>query len=310
MSLAFLYPGQGAQEADMLDRLPGHPAVAATLDEASQVLGEDVRRLDSAPALQATRAVQLCLLVAGVACSRRLIAQGAIPDLTLGLSIGAYAAAVTAGVLNFDDALRLVSRRGHLMETAFPHGYGMAAVLGLDQQRVEAIVGQAGSADQPVFVANINAPDQIVVAGHEGALARVIDLALRAHARRAQRVAISVPSHCPLLDDAAAQMADAFTGIVVQRSAIGYLSANAARMIADPAKIADDLAYNMARQVHWHDTATLAYERGMRLAVEMLPGSVLTALTRAVMNHGGDCVALVDTRIDTVVALCRRWRED
>jgi len=310
VSVAFLYPGQGTQEPDMLDHLPAHPAVAATLDEASQVLGEDVRRLDSPEALQATRAVQLCLLVAGVACSRAVMAQGGMPDMTVGLSIGAYAAAVTAQVLAFDDALRLVSLRGHLMETAFPRGYGMAAVIGLDLERVQAIVSQASTADEPVFVANINAPDQIVVAGHEHGLARVIDLAMLAHAKRAKRLAISVPSHCPLLDDAAAKMQEAFDGVLLQRSSIGYLSANAARMLADPAKIADDLAHNMARQVHWHDSATLAYERGMRLAVEMAPGSVLSALTRGVMNHGGDCIALANARLDTVIALCRRQQED
>jgi malonate decarboxylase epsilon subunit len=310
VSVAFLYPGQGTQQPDMLDRLPDHRVVATTLNEASQVLGDDVRLLDSPQALQATRAVQLCLLVSGVACSRLLVAQGAVPDLTLGLSIGAYAAAVTAGVLDFADALRLVSLRGHLMETAFPRGYGMAALIGLDLARVEDLVGQAATADQPLFVANINSPDQIVVAGHEGALTRVIALAMRARARRAERVAISVPSHCPLLDDAAVRLSEAFKGVVLQRSAIGYLSANAARLIADPAKIADDLAHNMARQVHWHDSATLAYERGMRLAVEMAPGSVLTSLTRGVMNHGGDCLALVDARIDTIVALCRRQHEE
>lgn len=310
MSVAFLYPGQGTQEPDMLDHLPQHPAVAATLDEASQVLGEDVRRLDSAEALQATRAVQLCLLVAGVACARAVIAQGGAPDMTLGLSIGAYAAAVTAEVLDFDDALRLVSLRGHLMETAFPHGYGMAAVIGLDLERVQAIVNMAGTAHEPVFVANINAPDQIVVAGHESALARTMDLAMLAHAKRARRLAISVPSHCPLLDDAATHMKKAFDGVALRRSSIGYLSANAARMLADPVRIADDLAHNMARQVHWHDSATLAYERGMRLAVEMAPGAVLTALTRGVMNHGGDCIALANARIDTVVTLCRRQKED
>ena len=108
----------------------------------------------------------------------------------------------------------------------------------------------------------------------------------------------------------AAQMQEAFGGVSLHRSGIGYLSANAARMLADPARIADDLAYNMARQVHWHDTATLAYERGMRLAVEMAPGSVLSSLTRGVMNDGGDCIALVNARIDTVLALCRRQRED
>ncbi|MDR3413860.1 MAG: malonate decarboxylase subunit epsilon [Formivibrio sp.] len=310
MSVVFTFPGQGAQEPDMLDRLPAHTAVDATLDEASRVLGEDVRGLDSAESLHSTRAVQLSLLVAGVACSRLLAAEGCRPDMTMGLSIGAYAAAVCAEVLNFDDAVRLVSLRGHLMETAFPRDYGMAAVIGLDQDRVEAIVHQVHAPEHPVYVANINAADQIVVAGHDTGLAKVIDLAIQAHAKRAKRLAISVPSHCALLNDAAAQMADAFKTIQIRRSTIGYLSANAARLISDPLRIADDLAHNMARQVHWHDCARLAYERGMRLAVEMPPGSVLTAITRGMMCSGGDSIAFANSRTDTVLELCRRARDD
>ena len=116
MSSLLVFPGQGAQQPGMLARLPRE-----TLNEASDLLGEDVTRLDSAEALRSTRAVQLCLLIAGVAASRQLAMT---PDYVAGLSIGAYPAAVVAGALSFNDALHLVSLRGELMQQAYPQGYG------------------------------------------------------------------------------------------------------------------------------------------------------------------------------------------
>ncbi|MDC6625763.1 acyltransferase domain-containing protein, partial [Leclercia adecarboxylata] len=124
------FPGQGAQKPGMLQRLPEAPEVAATLAEAGAVLGEDALLLDSAEALQSTRAVQLCLLIAGVAGARLLMRDGQRPDYVAGLSIGAYAAAVVAESLTFADALRLVALRGELMQQAYPEGYGMTAILG------------------------------------------------------------------------------------------------------------------------------------------------------------------------------------
>lgn len=145
MSSLFAFPGQGAQKPGMLQRLPQEPEVLECLAQASAVLGEDARLLDSAEALQSTRAVQLCLLIAGVAGARLLMRDGQRPDYVAGLSIGAYAAAVVAGALDYRDAVRLVSLRGELMQQAYPHGYGMTAILGLSLSTVEGLlaVGQA-----------------------------------------------------------------------------------------------------------------------------------------------------------------------
>ena len=135
MSNLFAFPGQGAQKPGMLQRLPQEPEVLECLAQAGAVLGEDARLLDSAEALQSTRAVQLCLLIAGVAGARLLMRDGQRPDYVAGLSIGAYAAAVVAGALDY-DAVRLVALRGELMR-AYPHGYGMTAILGLSLGTVE-----------------------------------------------------------------------------------------------------------------------------------------------------------------------------
>lgn len=305
MSVLFTFPGQDAQSPGLLHRLGPHPAVASTLQQASAVLGRDVFELDSAPALQSTIAVQLCLLIAGVASARVLATQGYRPDMVAGLSIGAYPATVVAGTLEFVDALRLVELRGRLMETAYPNGYGMTAVLGLDRYQLEPLLEQARAEGHAAYLANINGDKQLVVAGSDRGLQRVVELAHTAGALKSKRLAMSVPSHCPLLDDAAAQMRQAFSTVTVRRPQLAYISANAARVLYDPASIADDLANNMARMVLWHDASLLAYERGARLALEMPPGNVLTGMLRKVFTEGRT-IAMADTRLDTVNMLIER----
>jgi malonate decarboxylase epsilon subunit len=305
MSILFTFPGQGAQTPDMLHRLPPHPVVADTLRAASDALGEDILTLDNATALASTRAVQLCLLVAGVAAVRLLETQGCRPDMVAGLSIGAYPAAVSAGALDFADAVRLVALRGTLMQNAYPGGYGMTAIIGLREAQLEPLLAARRAAGDEVYLANINADTQLVVAGREDALQRMSKEALAAGAHKARRLAISVPSHCPLLMASAAQMTAALAAITLRAPRIACLSASSARVIWQADALADDLANNMARQVRWHDAATAAWERGARLAVEMPPGSVLTRLVKPVFS-AGLAVAFGETRIDSLQSLCTR----
>lgn len=287
MTVLFTFPGQGAQVPGMLHSLPDHPAVAQTLAEASAALGRDVLALDTAEALRSTVAVQLALLVAGVAAARRLQADGAIPDMLLGLSIGAYPAAVVAGALDFADAVRLVALRGRLMQQAYPSGYGMTAIMGLPAHRLEPILVELRAQGQMVYLANLNSETQMVIAGSEAAMALAVERALAAGALTSRRIRISVPSHCPLLDAPARELADAFSNVVLRPPQRLLLSASAARALWDPARIGADLASNMACQVRWYETARLAYERGARLALEMPPGSVLTGLLSPVMAGEG-----------------------
>ncbi|MGK5003932.1 malonate decarboxylase subunit epsilon [Janthinobacterium sp. LB2P70] len=307
MSVLFTFPGQGAQTPGMLHALPGDPAVAAALAEAAEVLGHDPLALDTAAALASTRAVQLCLLIAGVAMARSLAARGALPDMVAGFSIGEYAAAVVAGALDFTDAVRLVARRGELMEHAYPAGYGMAAIIGLGLAQLEPLLAQVHGAAQPVYIANLNAPRQIAIAGSESALHAVMALALAHGASKAKRLAVSVPSHCPLMAAAASEMAAAFDDVVVRRPSLVYLSSSAARALFDPARIRDSLAANMAQRVQWTATARLAWERGARLALEMPPGSVLTRLSAPDFTDGV-AVCCDGNRADSLLALVRRER--
>lgn len=308
MSVLFTFPGQGSQSPGMLSRLPADVEVERTLAQTQAVLGRNPLELDTEEALQSTVAVQLSLLIAGVAMARTLIARGAAPDVVAGMSIGAYPAAVIAGVLDYEDALRLVALRGRLMEEAFPAGHGMTAVIGLDLGGVERIVGRVHSPSLPVFVANVNAEQQIIVAGANAAMEAVAGLAFEQGATRCERLAVSVPSHCELLAPVAHAMKRAIAASSPRRPRIGFLSSSAARALSDPARIADDLAGNVARRVNWLDTAKLAWERGARLAIEMPSRDVLTGLTQAAFAEG---LALCcdNNRVDTVCTLVRRERE-
>jgi malonate decarboxylase epsilon subunit len=296
VSSLLVFPGQGAQQPGMLHGLPRE-----TLIEASEVLGEDALLLDSAEALKSTRAVQLCLLIAGVAASRQLAMA---PDYVAGLSIGAYPAAVVAGALSFSDALRLVRLRGELMQQAYPQGYGMTAILGLELATVEGLLAQVHSVDRPVYLANINADNQVVIAGSDGAMEAVAQLARSRGAGLAKRLAVSVPSHCPLLDAPAKTLAEAFASVQLKTPTLGYLSGSRARPVINIDALRDDLAFNMCRVVDWRGTVQSAYERGVRLQIELPPGAVLTGLARRVFEQG-TVIAFDGARLDTLQALLR-----
>nr|WP_285229210.1 malonate decarboxylase subunit epsilon [Pseudomonas fluorescens] len=294
-----VFPGQGAQRAGMLQGVSPQ-----LLEQAGGVLGENVRQLDSAEALQSTRAVQLCLLIAGVAAARQLLEQAPAPDYVAGLSIGAYPAAVVAGALAFDDALRLVSLRGELMQQAYPRGYGMTAIIGLELATVEALLTQVHSAMTPVYLANINADNQVVIAGSDEAMGVVAEKARSQGAAKACRLAVSVPSHCPLLEAPARTLAQAFVDVPLKAPSLGYLSGSRARPVVNTDALREDLAFNMCRVVDWRGTVQSAYERGVRLQIELPPGAVLTGLARRVFEQG-TVIAFDGARLDTLQTLLR-----
>ncbi|SAL79021.1 malonate decarboxylase subunit epsilon [Caballeronia telluris] len=277
--IAFLFPGQGAQVPGFLHALGGpdpHPHIAATVSEASDVLKLNVLDLDSADALRSTVAVQIALVVAGVAAMRALRAVGVEPEAAAGLSVGAYGAAVASGAIAFDDALRLVQLRAQLMENAYPTGYGMLAVVGLNEREIGATIAQSGVDD--VYVGNLNAPRQIVLAGSDAGLERVRQCVLERGARRAERLAVSVPSHCELLDDAARLLTDAAREVRFDAPRIPYIGNRGARVLRTADAIRDDLATNLRHPVRWHDASIVLGELGARVFVEMPPGRTLTQL--------------------------------
>jgi malonate decarboxylase epsilon subunit len=280
MSITFLFPGQGSQVPGMLHSLPDHPAVTRTLDEASDCLHRDVRELDSAEALQSTVSVQLALLTAGIATARALAEEGVRAEAVAGLSVGAFAAAVHSGVLTFPQSIQLVRQRAEMMRDLYPTGYGLAVIVGMTEGQVSALVEKVHTPDAPVYVGNINAPRQIVIAGSDAGMERMLEIARAVGARKAERLQVSVPSHCPLLEPVAVALRATLAGMTLEQPRLIYVGNVKARALRAAAAVAEDLASNIAHPVRWHDATTVLKELGCRLFLEMPPGHVLSDLAR------------------------------
>ena len=280
MSVAFIFPGQGSQSPGMLHHLLDHPAVVRTVDEVSEVLHSDVRNLDSELGLKSDVSVQLTLLAAGIATARALMEQDVRPAAASGLSVGAFAAAVTAGVLSLQDAVELVKLRAEQMMKLYPTGYGLSAIVGLNESRVTKIVRAVTSVQDPVFVGNINAPRQIVIAGSNVAMDQVMDEARREGASKAVRLHVSVPSHCPLLQPVADLLERRMSSMHLKAPKLIYVGNVTARPMRTKELIARDLANNIAHGVRWHDATTVLKELGCNLFLEMPPGHILSDLAK------------------------------
>jgi malonate decarboxylase epsilon subunit len=278
MSIAFLFPGQGSQFPGMLHTLPDHPVVARTLDEVSDILGRNSRGLDSTEALKSPVSVQLALLASGVAVARCLAEEGVEPGAVAGMSLGAYSAAVACGALNLADGLHLVRQRAEMMENFYPEGYGLAAVIGLNERQVSNLVQEVHSDQRPVYVANINAPRQIVISGSNEGMNRVLQAALKSGARKAERLDVSTPSHCPLLQPVAEALETSLRTMHVRSPNLVYLRNVTGRATRSAEAISEDLANNIAHGVRWYDMTTVVEELGFRIFLEMPPGHVLTVL--------------------------------
>ena len=305
MTIAFLFPGQGAQSDGLLHQLPQHAEATRTIEEASDILGIDVLALDNAEALRSTAAVQQALLIAGVAIARALMSEQVHPAAVAGMSIGTFGAAVACGTVAFADALPLVRLRGELMQTAFPSGFGLAAVDGLSEFKVKGIGERIGTAAFPAYVSNINAPRQIIVAGSDPALDAVISQARQQGARRAERLAVSVPSHCPLLQPVADRLAQAMARLTLRPPSMPYMSNRGGRAVNDAEDIRQDLVTGVAHPVRWYDSLEVLRELGANLFIEMAPGHVSTHLA-ADLFPNVRAVSIADQGLRYAIVLAAR----
>jgi malonate decarboxylase epsilon subunit len=307
MTTAFLFPGQGAQRPGMLRDLELLPGAAALLDSASTVLGRDLRADDNEALLRSTEVAQRALFIAGVASARALIARGVEPDAVAGHSIGTFGAAVIAGSLAFEDALRLVDLRSRMMAEAFPSGYGMGSISGLDERTVTALTAAASNRRYPVYAANVNAPDQIAIAGANEAIATVLATARAQGARSTRRLDVVVPSHTPLMDHVAATMTLALEEVPLSAPSIAYATNAGGSIVRDEAAIRHDLGASVATPVLWANATRALYDDGIRLFVEMQPGDALTNLAARAFADAR-AVALEIDGLDAVVTLAEYER--
>jgi malonate decarboxylase epsilon subunit len=280
VEVAFLFPGQGSQESGMLHHLMPGLETESVLQEMSDLLGFDVISLDTTEALQSTVGVQLSLLASGVAAARYLVSRGIHPSVVAGMSVGAFAAAVVADAISLSDATRLVRSRAEHMESLYPTGYGMAAIIGLSESQVSGIVEKVTTISQPVFISNLNAPRQIVIAGAIRGIEDVLEKARISGARKTELLRVCVPSHCPLMEPVARSLDRQLQEMEVRDPKSVYISNIRARAVRTAEGVKEDLANNIAHCVRWHEATAIAQELGTQTYIEMPPNHVLTDLAR------------------------------
>lgn len=284
-TLAFVFPGQGSQAVGMLaGQAEEHRLIAETFAEASEALGYDLWKIcQQGPEadLNRTDITQPAILAASVALWRLWCDQSDVrPAYVAGHSLGEYSALVAANVMEFADALRLVERRGQLMQQAVPQGQGgMAAILGLEDQQIIDICAEAAQGDV-VSAVNFNAPGQVVIAGQAGAVERAIAGCKAAGAKRAIALPVSVPSHCALMTSAAEQLGKDFAGLQWSAPQMILVQNVSARPSADLDGLRHLLVEQLYNPVRWVESITWMAEQGVTDLIECGPGKVLSGLNK------------------------------
>ena len=285
--LAFVFPGQGSQSVGMLAELSElHPVVRETFAEASEGAGVDLWALSQGgpeEMLNRTEYTQPALLAAGIAVWRTWQAQGgAMPSRLAGHSLGEYTALVAAGALSLKDGAHLVRLRGQLMQDAAPEGIGaMAAVLGADDALVAEVCAQASDA-QVVVPANFNSPGQIVIGGDSAAVDRAVALLGERGVRKVVKLAVSVPSHTPLMREAANRLAEAMAGMRWNAPQLPVVQNVDAQVHASTDAIRDALVRQLYLPVQWTQCVQALAANGVVRVAECGPGKVLAGLVKRI----------------------------
>ena len=293
---AFVFPGQGSQKVGMGKAwAESHPESRAAFEEASEALGIDVARLcweGPEADLQLTANTQPAILTVSVAIHRALTARGVQADAAAGHSLGEYSAHVAAGTLTLADAVRLVRRRGTLMQEAVPVGVGaMAAILGLDPEQVAAAAREAAG-DGVCSVANYNSPEQTVIAGSRDAVERAMTLARERGAKRALPLPVSAPFHCALMAPARAGLEPDLAATPFRAPSLPVVVNIDARPVTSGEAARDALVRQIDGPVRWVESVRyLAGELGVGRFVEVGPGNVLGGLIRRIVP-GAETVSL------------------
>ncbi len=290
--VAFVFPGQGSQSVGMLDAWGDNPAVRATLQEASDALGEDLAALihdGPKEALALTTNTQPVMLVAGVACWRAWRADGGeLPGAVAGHSLGEYSALVAAEALTLADAVRLVRLRAAAMQEAVPVGAGaMAAILGMDAAKVIAgcadvtgAMGQNGT--EVVEAVNFNDPVQTVIAGTKAAVDKACEVLKGMGAKRALPLPVSAPFHSSLMKPAAERLKVALAGVALAEPKIPVVNNIDVAIESNPDRIRDALYRQAFGPVRWVECIQKIKAMGLHTVVECGPGKVLAGMTKRI----------------------------
>lgn len=289
--IAFVFPGQGSQKVGM-GRVWADASTAArqAFEEADEALGFSLSRLcweGPEEELNLTANTQPALVAAAIAVHRALgeLAPELRPVAVGGHSLGEYSALVASGALGFADALRLVRRRGQLMQEAVPVGAGaMAAIIGLDAEAVAGIAADA-SQGEVCAVANLNGPGQTVIAGHKAAVDRAVVLAKERGARKATVLAVSAPFHSPLMRPAREGMAPLLAAAEFRAPQVPVVTNVDAASVTTGEAAREALVRQIDNPVRWMESVLLMEkDLGVEVFVEVGPGNVLSGLTRRIVQ--------------------------
>jgi len=307
MSLAFVFPGQGSQSVGMLGELAEtYPIVKETYQEASDVLGYDLWKLISegpADELNQTHITQPALLAAGIAVWRVWQEKGgAQPAVLAGHSLGEYTALVASGAISFADGIALVAERGRYMQEAVPAGQGgMAAILGLDDDKVIALCLEAAQGEV-VSAVNFNSPGQVVIAGQATAVDRAIELAKEAGAKRALKLAVSAPSHCALMQPAAERLAEKLASVEIKSPSIPVINNADVVAATDADAIRDALVRQLYSPVRWVESVEKMSADGIERLIECGPGKVLVGLNKRIVKTMSAAAIFDTATLDAALA--------
>jgi [acyl-carrier-protein] S-malonyltransferase len=284
--IAFLFPGQGSQYSGMGKILAEQfPPARGVFEEADNALGFSISKLcfeGPEEELKKTENTQPALLTVSAAAYQVLESLGHRPDIVAGHSLGEYSALVAAGSIDFTDAIRLVKKRGQYMQAAVPQGVGaMAAILKLPLEKLKDILAQAAQGEI-VTAANLNSPDQVVIAGHASAVARAMDLAKAAGAKRAILLPVSAPFHCPLMQPAQQRMRDDLHATDFCDLEFPLVNNWRAQEITTGEEARQGLHEQIPNPVRWTDTIRHIAAAGVDKVVEVGAGSVLIGLCRSI----------------------------